>query len=88
MSLLDDARRLTETDPQPVNPLCRCHWCAEFTLTEPHAPDCPWLSMPKIAAALERLEAMQAAVNRCGDILNPPGTVASSNEPVLTGRGP
>lgn len=60
MSLLDDARRLAETEP--VNSRTRCHWCDEFTLTEPHAPGCPWLAMPKIVVVLEAAERFLAAL--------------------------
>ena len=57
MSLLDAARRLAETDPaELVNSHSRCHWCEEFTSTEQHTPDCPWLAMPQIVAALEAAE--------------------------------
>ncbi len=62
MSLVDDARRLEEAEP--VNPLTRCYWCEEFTLTEPHAPDCPWLSLPRILAALEAAERVATVTTR------------------------
>lgn len=68
MSLLDDARRLAETDPaELVNSHSRCHWCEEFTSTEQHTLDCPWLAIPKIVAALETAERIvqQGPTNEC-----------------------
>ena len=54
MSLLDDARRLAEKEPvRGID----CLYCAAVMVDEyPHEPDCPWLSLPKIVAALEALE--------------------------------
>lgn len=65
MNCLDDARRLAAHSGSDGD-TGRCIFCGYM----PHAPDCPWLSMPRIVAALERLEAMQAAVNKCGEILD------------------
>ena len=60
MSPLDDARRL-ERDP-PVTDDLACYYCGrpvKNTLArpgEPHAPDCLWLSMPKIVTVLAAAE--------------------------------
>jgi hypothetical protein len=62
MSLLEDAGRLYLSDP--INDDLSCFFCGQAiknTLTAPgvpHAPDCPWLSMPKIVAALEAAESL------------------------------
>lgn len=78
MSLLDDARRLvngpcpTYWDVEMVGTVGRlgpdqgtvlkCAHCRQ-KLHE-HAPDCPWLSMPKIIAALEAAEQFVDAFDR------------------------
>lgn len=69
MTLLEDARHLAADDPECANRLC--HHCG--SPGKPirgreiqHTPDCPWLSMPKIVAALEaaeRLASAWAAIN-------------------------
>lgn len=52
MSLLDDARQLTEYPPSyESRGHMLCGYCNEDE--HAHAPDCPWLAMPKIVAALE-----------------------------------
>ena len=56
MSLLDDARRLAGV--WPTDRYDNCVFCYEIQRSdEPtHAPDCPWLAMPQIVAALEAAE--------------------------------
>jgi hypothetical protein len=70
MSLLDDARKLLADTPMETDRGGRgtCHYCPGGnyeggyldrtpTLLEPiHKSDCPWLSMPKIVAALGAAE--------------------------------
>jgi hypothetical protein len=70
MSLVDDARRLAETCPSETDRGGRgeCYYCSggnyegDYSDQTPtladfrHQPDCPWLSMPKIVAALEVAE--------------------------------
>jgi hypothetical protein len=34
----------------------RCFYCLGGVESLPHAPDCPWIAMPSIVAALEGLE--------------------------------
>lgn len=53
--------------PQAAEPHEDCHYCGAMLsgalrqyLGE-HAPDCPWLSMPKIVAALEAAERLHVA---------------------------
>lgn len=89
MSLLDDARQMPKDEPiiEGTGGYVAYAICHGDAVNGVHAPDCPWLSMPKIVAALERLEAMQAAVNRCGEILGS-DEVVPTNETVLTGSGP
>ena len=57
MSLLDDARRLAKNGFTPWEDSCHltCELCGEDFAEEgaQHAPNCPWLSMPKIVAVLE-----------------------------------
>lgn len=64
MSLLDDARQLLniqpiEELPGEIGMYCRC--CGEKIGESPefagHEPDCPWLAMPRIVAALEAADA-------------------------------
>jgi hypothetical protein len=68
MSLLDDARRLLEDRPArggsvlKSHPQGRCYYCAGDGYGEPHAPDCPWLALPQIVAALEGRERALAAL--------------------------
>lgn len=71
MSLLDDARRLSENDAYVYSEYGDyCHFCNGKAWEEPpdgshhieHAPDCPWLAMPKIVAALEAADALIAAM--------------------------
>jgi mono/diheme cytochrome c family protein len=53
------ARRLIRVGPPVYDTIClACHTPIEtFDGGElPHAPDCPWLQMPKILAALEAAE--------------------------------
>lgn len=72
MSLLDDARELAENCPIETDRGGRgeCHYCVDGNYEDGylsgsptlpdvlHKPDCPWLSMPKIVAALEAIEAV------------------------------
>lgn len=70
MSLLDDARRLLADRPirggsaLKSHPSGRCYYCLGDGYGEPHAPDCPWLSMSKIVAALEAAEHVETAARR------------------------
>jgi hypothetical protein len=64
MSLLDDARQLVITEPTYVHPEVVgriCRYCRGESDGEGrnfrHEPKCPWLSMPKIVAALEAAQA-------------------------------
>ncbi len=69
MSLLDAARRLVELGPPKSCeynsfdgehvPIMAC--CGASTLG-PHLPRCPWLSMPRIVAALEAADAFLMAL--------------------------
>lgn len=65
MSLLEDARRLAERGFTPWEDSCHwtCESCGCHVETDEeastwtgHAPDCPWLAMPRIVAALEAAE--------------------------------
>ena len=64
MNLLDDARRLLTHRPilggsrLRSAPDGRCYYCGENWKQEPHAPGCPWLSLPKIVAVLEAADAI------------------------------
>jgi hypothetical protein len=68
VSLLDDIRKLAQRNPVWPDPdyAWHCKYCMEQTPWLPgavpehfnHDPDCPWLSMPKIVAALEAAEAI------------------------------
>lgn len=51
MSVLEDARRLTSTDPAATT-----DWCP-FCDGHQHTKVCPWLAMPRIVAALEAADA-------------------------------
>ena len=58
MSMLDDARKMQGRSPWFLgHDASRCFYCNEvLSASHPmrgHADDCPWLSMPKIVAALE-----------------------------------
>lgn len=59
MSLLDDARRIMNAGPATYGEweCVLCHRNGGDRLV--HADDCPWLSLPKIVAALERAEATE-----------------------------
>ncbi len=58
--LLDAARRLAEYPPSyDSRGHMLCGYCHEDEHV--HAPDCPWLSLPKIVAALEAAEWMVKA---------------------------
>lgn len=61
MSLLDDARRLAEQDEPDENfehgGRRYFVFCGRM-VTQGHAPDCSWLALPKIVAALEAAELM------------------------------
>ena len=69
--LLDDARRLAAIDPF-VNVwahssgeyecfACEAPWSGEG---KQHKPDCPWLALPRIIAALEAAESVSEAYDR------------------------
>jgi hypothetical protein len=67
VSILDDARRLTKIQPLEEDQGRQfCRVCGEeiggYPAWEGHARDCPWLSMPKIVAALEAADAINAAI--------------------------
>lgn len=71
MTLLDDARRLLDDRPPrggsslKSHPRGRCYYClGDYDQREPHEPDCPWLSLPRIVAALEATGALLDAVQR------------------------
>jgi hypothetical protein len=65
-NLLDDARYLAENAPIYTTDLDgqSVYFCVHCDLGDPHwkaggfkhAPDCPWLALPKIVAALEAAE--------------------------------
>lgn len=62
MSLLDDAKRLAEQDAFYSDP-CPDGCCSSAECVfgcqndgRKHGPDCPWLSLPRIVAALEASE--------------------------------
>lgn len=60
MSLLDDARRLAKSGFTPWEDSCHltCELCGADGAGEdgpfPHVLGCPWLSLPRIVAALEK----------------------------------
>lgn len=59
MSLLYDARRIQNGGAIDVNG--RCYFCGyDLAGDDPHAPDCPWRSMPQIMATLEAAERLIA----------------------------
>lgn len=66
MSLLDDARRLADPYAVPEDGPGICWWCGEpaMWIGGGHAPDCPWLSMPRIVAALEAAEGIARISDR------------------------
>ena len=54
MSVLDDARRIAEAGaPEYGGDCVLCRQRIDGDAYEGHAPDCPWLSLPRIVAALE-----------------------------------
>ena len=56
MRLLEDARRIVESDPSIDDMCVYCHenvGLKTLSACGEHAADCPWLAMPKIIAALE-----------------------------------
>lgn len=56
MSVLDDARRLAAVDPWYEHERAGTSFCIACGAYESHNPDCPWLSMPRIVAALELID--------------------------------
>jgi hypothetical protein len=71
MSLLDDARQLLQVQPlekDQDDDADYCRVCGEKIGGYPewagHSPDCGWLSMPKIVAALEAAELLLASARR------------------------
>lgn len=77
MSLIEDAKNLLADTPMATDRGGRgnCHYCCggnyeggyldeSRTLPEPiHEHDCPWLSMPKIVAALEAANGLLQVVD-------------------------
>lgn len=61
MSLIEDARRLAAQSVHEPYAGDHCVFCAGRRNVDDHLPHCPWLSMPRIVAALE---AAQAVVDR------------------------
>lgn len=60
MSILDAARAIRDREPWDVGePAPACVFCGGFKMDR-HRPDCPWLSMSKIVAALEAAERLVA----------------------------
>lgn len=59
MSLLEDARAISESAPSSDD---QCPHCSAYIGPVrggdygEHSPDCPWLAMPRIVAALEAAE--------------------------------
>lgn len=74
MSLIDAARRLAdpEEDDGGVDVHAdgeflfrQCRYCAaSYSYGEAHSPDCPWLQVPSIVAALEAGERMAEVQQR------------------------
>lgn len=67
MSLIDDARRLHDGDPPSIrgsrsDNVRVCRNCN--SPINSHAPNCPWLSMPKIVAVLEAAERTVTVLHR------------------------
>ena len=63
---MNDARRIAKSDYPPLLGDAWCWFCNARVVEhldapppKPHKPDCPWLSLPKIVAALERAEATE-----------------------------
>ena len=58
MSLLGDARRLPTEEPvlEGSGGYVAYAVCQGDAVNGDHAPDCPWLSIPKIVAVLEMLD--------------------------------
>lgn len=54
MGLAEIARRMVEEDVTRTCDNFGCLWGG-------HAPDCPWLALPKIVAALEAMEQIAVA---------------------------
>lgn len=88
MSLLDAVRRLrpetytSETLDAGYQEVCvRCN----HRLDQGHAPDCPWLAMPRIVAALEAAERLSAAWEMPKSSIPIPGSMGGSS--VDWGRG-
>jgi hypothetical protein len=67
---LDAARQIRAIEPLELD---TCVYCGGG---RPHAPDCPWLALPQIVAALEAAErvssAWQADSDGRGDEVMPP----------------
>ncbi len=62
MSLLDDAKQIAEIEN--LDDQGYCMYCPTTAHRELHVPDCPWLAMPKIVAALEAADRL---IDRGGD---------------------
>jgi hypothetical protein len=63
MSLLNDARELERTD-LPKDDEGGCWFCGQVTGEDGHRGPCPWLSLPRIIAALEERERMIVSMTR------------------------
>ena len=67
MTLIEDARRIAAAGA-PMSAHAWCWFCHarlvgyfDFVNEQPHRPDCPWLSLPRIVAALEAAQALVEA---------------------------
>ncbi len=80
MTLLDDARQILKGGASGDDECPHCHTYIGMTVSGPNSPhrdDCPWLSMPKILAALEAAERIadlnpvneEHVCTFCGDVL-------------------
>lgn len=57
MSAIEDARRLAGAEPVIHNKMTSENECAMcMGVSGDHVPECPWLAMPRIVAALEAAE--------------------------------
>lgn len=70
--LVEAARRLIAGGVSSDDYCQHCERCITFRLTgdnrdEEHAPDCPWLAMPQIVAALEAAQALSESLDQTAD---------------------
>lgn len=85
MNLLDAARWMAHNRPHEIGEAC--WYCNagqpdDSYLERPPKPDCPWLALPKIVAALEVAERVAAAYERrqarlTGEGLSPAASLGS-----------